>query len=225
MHQKCPEITAGRFCQLQEGGHGENATSQVRAHGLVQTGRVSNQIQYVIDELKRHTKILAEFAEPMSLLVGELTGQSPHPTRAREQLSGLGLDCEQIATDLLGDVEEMLSLGRLADAELGDGTRDIGRHSLTRSRSFGGSSRHQIRPSQERLVLTLDGVDRRRSSSSLRPVEYVVVYQRAHLNQLDGDSRRNNPGIEDVSEVGHRDREGGAKPFPTTTDDTEAWTR
>ena len=87
------------------------------------------------------------------------------------------------------------------------------------------SSCHQEGSCQERLVLTLDRVDRRGSPSGLRLVEDVVVNQRAHLDQLDGDSRCDNAGIEHAADVRHSNGQGGTKALPATTHHPEARSR
>ena len=89
-------------------------------------------------------------------------------------------------------------------------------------RGFCGRPCHQVGPGQKRLVLTFDRVDGRRPPPSLRIVEDVVVNQRADLNQLDGHSRCDNPGIERLSNVGNRQGQGRTKSLSASSHHSKA---
>ena len=116
----------------------------------------------------------------------------------------------------------MLGFRRLPHAEECHRTSDVRGHLLASSRSFCGRPCHQVGPGQKRLVLTFDRVDGGRASPSLRIVENVVVNQRADLNQLDSYSRRDNAGIERLSNVGHRQCESRTEALSTPSDHSEA---
>ena len=67
--QERTEVAATGLCQFKQDRQGENTTSHVRADWLAQPIRVSDQIEYVVNELERHTEFPSELAEAVDVLI------------------------------------------------------------------------------------------------------------------------------------------------------------
>jgi hypothetical protein len=194
----------------------------VRANWLTQPIGLTDEIEYIVNELERHAEVLSELAKSVDVLVRQIRTDRSHPTRAGKEGSSFRLDGEQITVDLLTDVEQMLELGCLPDAEKGHGVGDVGCHPLASGCCFGAGPCHQVGPRKKCLVLPFGRIDGRRTSPRLGLVEDVVVNQGADLNQLDSRRRRHNPGIENLPNVSHSDGESWTEALPTTPHHPEA---
>jgi hypothetical protein len=116
-------------------------------------------------------------------------------------------------------------LGRLADAQVGDGDREEGGDVLAHAGGEHARPGEEEVADQEGLVGALDGVDRGDAPALAGPVHDVVVHQRAGLDQLDGGGPGDDVAVGDDVVAppggGRRagQREGGAEALATAQHD------
>ena len=103
--QERTEIASAGLRQFQQYRHRENTGPHVCAHRLTQPIGVTDEIEYIVNELERHSEVLSELAKSVDVLIRQLRAERSHPTRAGEERSSFCLDGEQITVDLLTDVE------------------------------------------------------------------------------------------------------------------------